>query len=101
MTGCNQCCVTRFERAAKPGFFQVWCGGHQFELVLQSWYTVFGNDKFYRELTSVIGYLYQQQNLISDMKTMCLKLADTYWESMKKFSCWFKTNSVDVYGHLA
>lgn len=35
MTGCQQACVTRFQREARPCFSHVWCGGHHFDLVLQ------------------------------------------------------------------
>ena len=100
MTGCNSGCITRFEREAMPGFIRVWCGGHQFDLVLQGVYVEFGDEEFYQELTTVIGYLRRQQNLIKDMKTTCPKLADTRWESMATVSRWFMSNRVDVRGHM-
>ena len=84
MTGCVSGCITRFQREAKPGFIRVWCGAHQFDPVLQSVYVEFGDEVFYQELTSVIGYLRRQQNLIKDMKTTCPKLADTRWDLWPK-----------------
>ena len=39
MTGYIQGVATRFEQAALPGFFRIWCGLHQLDLVLQQFYT--------------------------------------------------------------
>jgi hypothetical protein len=38
MTGRVSGVATRFEQVAKPGFFRIWCGLHQLDLVLQAFF---------------------------------------------------------------
>jgi hypothetical protein len=38
MTGRHQGVITRIYRVAKPGFMRVWCGAHQLDLCMQSFY---------------------------------------------------------------
>jgi len=84
MTGRVQGVATRFERVAKPGFFRLWCGLHQLDIVLQKFFKHLLDDEFYTLLTGLISYLRRQQNLIKDMGTKAKKVADTRWESMSK-----------------
>ena len=101
MTGRFSGCVTRFQNVAKPGFIRVWCGAHQLNITLQDVYVHFGDDEFHGVLTSIISYLRQQQNLISEMKTACPKLATSRWESMRKVSDWFKAKRVRARTYFA
>ena len=57
MTGHIQGFATRFEQAALPGFFRIWCGLHQLDLVLQQFYTELTDKSFYGILTNLISYL--------------------------------------------
>ena len=77
---------TRFQRLTKPNFIRLLCGAHQLDIRLQDSYTHFGDDKFYETLTVVIGYRRRQLNLIGDMRSKCLKVGDTRWESMSNIS---------------
>ena len=77
MTGHIQGVATRFEQAALPGFFRIWSGLHQLDLVLQQFYTELMNNSFYGILTNLISYLQQQFNLIAEMKTKAKTIADT------------------------
>ena len=86
MTGRLQGVATRFEQVAKPGFFRLWCGLHQLDIVLQHFFLKLMTDTFYGQLTALISYLRRQQNLISEMRTKAPKVADTRWESMSKVS---------------
>jgi hypothetical protein len=69
MTGRVSGVATRFQRAAKPGFFRIWCGLHQLDLVLQKFFKQLIDDEFYSKLIGVISYLRRQQSLINEMKT--------------------------------
>ena len=77
MTGHIKGVATRFEQAALPGFFRIWSGLHQLDLVLQQFYTELMNNSFYGILTNLISYLQQQFNLIAEMKTKAKTIADT------------------------
>ena len=57
MTGHIQGVATRFEQAALPGFFRIWSGLHQLDLVLQQFYTALMDKSFYGILTNLISYL--------------------------------------------
>lgn len=52
-------------------------------------YSKFGNKKFYKLLPALISYLRRQQKLIAAMRLKALKVGDTRWESINKFSEWF------------
>ena len=101
MTGRFSGCVTRFQNAAKPGFIRVWCGAHQLNIVLQDVYVHFGDDEFHGVLVSIISYIRRQQNLISEIKTACPKIATSRWESMSKVGSWFKARRVRVRAYFA
>ena len=100
MTGQISGVATRFQEIAKPGFIRVWCGAHQLDIALQKVYSSYGNEEFYRKLTSLISYLRRQYNLIQDMKTKAPALSDTRWESMHRVSDWFKKHRVEVDAYL-
>lgn len=100
MTGRVQGVATHFEQAALPGFYRIWCGLHQLDIKLQSFFVSLMDEQYYSSLTSLISYLRRQQNLISSMKTKAPTVSDTRWESMSKVSTWFKTNRVDVLAYL-
>ena len=90
-------------------YFCIWCGLHQLDLKLQLFYKellivedddAHENERgFYPTLTGLIAYLWQQQTLITEMKTTCRTLANTCWESMSKVSSWFKEHSVRIQLH--
>ena len=69
--------ATRFEQAALPGFFRIWCGLHELDLVLPQFYTELMDKSFYDILTNLISYLQRQFNLIAEMKTKAKTIADT------------------------
>ena len=100
MTGHIQWVATRFEQAALPGFFRIWCGLYQLHLVLQLFYTELMNKSFYGILTNLISYLQWEFNLIAEMKTKAKIIADTEWESMSKVSNWFKVHQVQLLQYL-
>ena len=100
MTGHVQGVATRFEQAPLPGFFRIWCGLHQLDLVLQQFYAALMDKSFYGILTNPISYLQQQFNLIAKMKTKAKTVADTRWESMSKVSNWFKVHQVQLLQYL-
>ena len=100
MTGRIQGVATRFDQAALPGFFRIWCGLHQLDLKLQSFFVSLMGEQFYSSLTSLIAYLRRQKNLIKDINTKTPTVSDTCWESMSTLSGWFKSNRVDVLAYL-
>ena len=64
----------------------VWCGLHQINLVMQRVYKKALDDEFMGILTSLIGHLRRQQNIIQDIQSTCPKVATTRWVSMQSSS---------------
>ncbi len=100
MTGRYEGTVNYIQKEAKPGFIRVWCGLYQLNIVVQKTVTNFFDDDFYSTLTGLIGYLRRQQNLISDVKYTCPKVADTRWLSLGRVSKWLLTNYIPVTDYL-
>ena len=69
MTGRHRGVVTQIQNAVLPdGFYCIWCALHQLDIVIQKCVLHYFSDDFYSNLTSLIGYLRRQQNLIQAMK---------------------------------
>ena len=83
MTGKHQGVITEIQRIAKPGFMRVWCGAHQLDLCMQSFYLAIP-ETFYSTFTSMVAYLRQQQEFISDERSYCPLICDTHWINMIK-----------------
>ena len=54
MTGRHQGLITWIQLIAKPGCMQVWCGSHQLDLCMQSFYLAIPNT-FYSTFTSIVA----------------------------------------------
>ena len=67
MTGHISGMATLFQNVARPGFVHIWCGAHQLDIVLLNLYCDLTNEEFYKQVMSLISYLWQQQNFIADM----------------------------------
>ena len=78
----------------------VWCGLHQINLVMQRVYKKALDDEFMGILTSLIGHLHRQHNLIQDMQSTCPNVATTIWVSMQSSSRWLTTNIIRVNKNL-
>lgn len=57
MTGQLSGVTIRFQQVVKSGFIRVWCGAHQLDIVLQKFYSAFGDEEFCKQLTGLISYL--------------------------------------------
>lgn len=88
MTGSVRGLVTRMSSECSPGLIQIWCGLHQLDLVMQGVYAAAFDEQFYSTLTALIGYLRRQQNLITEMRSTCPKVATTRWISMYSTASW-------------
>ena len=75
--------------ACSPGLIQIWCGLHQLDLVMQKVFKPAFEDKFYSTLTSLIGSLCCQLNLVAEMLSTCPKVATTQWISRYSITQWF------------
>jgi hypothetical protein len=95
MTGRHQGVITWIHRVAKPGFMRVWCGAHQLDLCMQSFYLVI-RDTFYSTFTLFVAYLRRQQNFISDEWSQCPLICNTRWLSMVKVTTWFDQHRLAV-----
>ena len=85
MTGRLNCMVTLFQRAADgEDVCRVWCALHQLGLVVRKAYQALHTETFIGLLTGLIGYLRREQNLITEMKSTCPKLALTRWAHMHR-----------------
>ena len=76
MTGQHQGVVTEIQRVVHPGFMQIWCGAHQLDLCMQSFYLAIP-EAFYSTLTLLVAYLRCQQKFISDERSQCPLICDT------------------------
>ena len=100
MTGRIQGLATRIGDCTTGKLIRIWCGLHQLDLFMQSVFKQALNEDFLSTLTAWIGHLRRQQNLISNMQTMCPKVADTRWISMATYTSWLNNNIVAVQQHL-
>ena len=72
MTGWISGFVTRMENVALPGFIRIWCAAHQLDIVMHRFYAGLLDEKFYRDLTWLIGFLRRQQKFEESVgSTMC------------------------------
>ena len=94
MTGRIQGFATQIGDCTNGKLIRIWCGLHQSDLVMQSVFKQALNEDFVSTLTALIGHLRRQQNLISNMRTTCPKLADTSWMSMAICTSWLTNNVV-------
>jgi hypothetical protein len=99
MTGRHQGVITRIHHVAKPGFMRVWCGAHQLDLCMQSFYLAIP-DTFYSTFTLLVAYLRRQQNFISDKRSECPLICDTRWLNMIKVTTWFDQHRLGVIAYL-
>jgi hypothetical protein len=89
MTGRHSSAVTRLASGGFPGFYRIWCGAHQLDLVFQEVMSGLCEEAFYGTLTSCIIHLRRQQNLVSSVKTKCPKVASTRWFSVGRVCNWY------------
>jgi hypothetical protein len=54
MAGRHQGVITRIHRVAKPGFMRVWCGAHQLDVCMLSFYLAIP-DTFDATFTLLMG----------------------------------------------
>jgi hypothetical protein len=99
MTGRHQGVITRIHRVAKPGFMRVWCGAHQLDLCMQSFYLAIP-DTFYSTFTLLVAYLRWQQNFISDERSQCSLICNTRWLNIVKVTTWFDRHRLAVVAYL-
>jgi hypothetical protein len=95
MTWRHQGVITRIHRVANPGFMRVWCGAHQLDLCMQSFYLAIP-DKFYSTFTLLVAYLRRQQNFISDERSQLPLICNTRWLNMVKVTTWFDRHRLAV-----
>lgn len=61
---------------------------------MQRVFTCALNEDYLIVLTTLIGYLRRQQNLVSKMKATCPKVAKMRWLSMGAVAKWLTSNQV-------
>jgi hypothetical protein len=79
----HQGVITWIHRVENPGFMRVWCGAHQLDLCMQSFYLAIP-DTFYSTFTLLVAYFRRQQNFISDELIQCHLICNTRWLNMVK-----------------
>ncbi|GMF45740.1 unnamed protein product [Phytophthora fragariaefolia] len=100
MTGKVSGLVTRLQAVCTPGMLRIWCGLHQFDLVMQRVYSSAMDDMFYSTLTGLIGHLRRQPILIGMMQSTCHKVASTRWLSMGAVTKWLTKHHIRIRQHL-
>jgi len=100
MVGSINGIATLMEKEAVFPVTRVWCGLHQLDLKMQLVFQQALNDTYLSTLTALIGYLRRQQNLITEMRSTCPKVANTRWLSMFQVADWLCRNGFAVRAHL-
>ena len=100
MTGSTNGLVTHTFKYCNPGIIQIWCGLHQLDIVIQRVFKLAFDGKFHSTLTSLIGYLRWQQNLINVMQSTFPKVGDTQWISMHSITKWLVQHCLHVTEYL-
>ena len=99
MTGRHQGVIMRIKIISKPGFMQMWCGAHQLDLCMQSFYLAIP-DTFYSTFTSIVYYLRQKQKFILEERSQCPLICDTLWLNMIKVTTWFDKHRLVVVAYF-
>lgn len=92
--------ATRIQNVYYRGLIRVQCGLHPLDVVMQGVYSSALDDSFYLTLTMLIGQLRRQQNLISEMRSTCRKVANKCWLSMSKVALWLTVSHIRVKEYL-
>jgi hypothetical protein len=93
---------SRIERETPDGVIcRVWCGLLQLDLIVPRLLKDVCDEEFYRELTSVIGHLRRQTNLIESMGCKCPTVADTRWLSASVLTDWLSVNRGTLIEHYS
>lgn len=100
MAGCHQGAATRLQAEASAGFYRVWCGAHQLNLVIQRAVKSLRDEMLIGRLTSLIGRLRRQQALIHEMKATCPRFAGARWLSIGKALKWLVRSRARVMEYL-
>jgi hypothetical protein len=87
------------QHVAKPGFMRIWCGAHQLDLSMQSFYLAIPGT-FYSTFTLLVAYLRRQQNFISDERSQCPLICNTHWLNVVKVTTWFDRHRLAVVAYL-
>jgi hypothetical protein len=83
MTGRARGLATRLGQCTTAKLIRIWCGLHQLDLVVGRVFKKALDEEFYSVLTTAIGDLRRQQNLITSMRSTCPLIADVRWISME------------------
>ena len=100
MLGRFQGIVTRLDNVCLGGFYRIWCGSHQLDLVIQSVFVRMLSGTFVEQTQRVTGYLRRQINLKQRMKTQCPKFVSTRWLSMERLLTWLVKHRLAVEDHM-
>ena len=100
MTGRHQGLVTQLDEAAVGNIYRVWCGAHQFDLLMQAIFVKLLHKSFMTTTQRLSGYLRRQQTLIREMRTKCPRFIDTRWLSMGRLLTWLIANCLSVQEYL-
>jgi hypothetical protein len=99
MTGRHQGVISRIHRVAKPGIMRIWCGAHQLDLCMQSFYLAIP-DTFSSTFTLLMAYLRRQQNFISDERSQYPLICKTRWLNKVTVTTWFDQHRLAVVAYL-
>ena len=100
MQGHHQGAVTRLDEVCYDGFYRIWCGAHQLDLVVQAIFLKMLGNSFVESTRAVTGHLRRQQNLIRTMQSKCPKFMDTRWLSMERLMAWLVKHREEVQAHM-
>ena len=90
----------RFNQAATLPIYRFWCALHQLDLDIQAEYENYLNENFINQMNALIGYLRRQQNLHTQMGSICPRFVSTRWAGIEKVLTWLADNKVTVFNWL-
>lgn len=93
--------VDRIRADTPTNLIRTWSGAHQLDLVMKSVYSSALDESFHDTLSKFISYLRKQDTLISELKSLCPKVASsTSWLSVERALRWIKTYRLRILQHL-
>jgi hypothetical protein len=105
MTCCNVRFTTLLANAvSSPVFYRVWCLGHQLDLVIKAAANAIhdvGGLPFINDMTTAIGWLGRQENLIRTMGSKHPYYINVRWTSVSKVLKWMLANRSPVCDYFA
>lgn len=93
--------VDRIRVDSTTNLIRTWSGAYQLDRIMKSVYRSALDESFYDTLSTFIAYLRKQDTLISELQSICPKVASsTNWLSVENALRWIKAYRLRILQHL-